>query len=230
MVVADTLSKIYTGGESPVTALRGVSFSVAAGEFVALMGPSGCGKSTLLHLCGAMDRPTSGRLLFDGRDLAALDDEALTVVRRDRVGFVFQFFNLLPTLTLGDNIMLPALLSGCERTRSPGPRHGPRRACRHRAPAGTLSAAGVRRRNAARRHRPRPGPSAGPAHRRRTDRQPRFRQRRGRARAAARTEPRNGRHDAAGDPRAPTWPRRRTARCGCATGSWHDGHDALATV
>jgi putative ABC transport system ATP-binding protein len=76
------------------------------------MGPSGCGKSTLLHLCGAMDRPTGGRLLFDGRDLAALDDEALTLVRRDRVGFVFQFFNLLPTLTLGDNIMLPALLSG----------------------------------------------------------------------------------------------------------------------
>jgi putative ABC transport system ATP-binding protein len=113
MVVADTLSKIYSGGESPVTAVRRVSFTVTSGEFVALVGPSGCGKSTLLHLCGAMDRPTSGRLLFEGRDLAALDDDALTAVRRERVGFVFQFFNLLPSLTIGDNIMLPALLAGC---------------------------------------------------------------------------------------------------------------------
>lgn len=112
MLTAEALTKTFLGGESPVSALRGVSFTVSAGECVALMGPSGCGKSTLLHLCGAMDRPTGGRLLFDGRDLGSLDDEALTLVRRDRVGFVFQFFNLLPTLTLGDNIMLPALLSG----------------------------------------------------------------------------------------------------------------------
>jgi len=120
MLTADTLSKIYTGGESPVPALRGVSFSVASGEFVALVGPSGCGKSTLLHLCGAMDRPSGGRLLFEDRDLASLDDDALTLVRRERVGFVFQFFNLLPTLTLADNIMLPALLSGCGERESAG--------------------------------------------------------------------------------------------------------------
>ncbi len=113
MLVADTLSKIYTGGESPVQAVRGVSFAVTRGEFVALVGPSGCGKSTLLHLCGAMDRPTSGRLIFENRDLASLDEDALTAVRRDRVGFVFQFFNLLPALTLGDNIQLPAMLTGC---------------------------------------------------------------------------------------------------------------------
>jgi ABC-type lipoprotein export system ATPase subunit len=112
MLIAQSLSKTYTGGETPVPAVRSVSFSVSAGECVALVGPSGCGKSTLLHLCGAMDRATSGRLVFDGRDLASLDDDALTRVRRDRVGFVFQFFNLLPTLTLADNIMLPALLSG----------------------------------------------------------------------------------------------------------------------
>jgi len=112
MLIAHNLSKTYAGGETPVPALRDVSFSVPAGECIALVGPSGCGKSTLLHLCGAMDRATSGRLVFEGRDLAALDDEALTLVRRDRVGFVFQFFNLLPTLTLADNIMLPALLSG----------------------------------------------------------------------------------------------------------------------
>jgi putative ABC transport system ATP-binding protein len=120
MLTADTLSKIYTGGESPVPALRGVSFSVASGEFVALVGPSGCGKSTLLHLCGAMDRPSGGRLLFEDRDLASLDDDALTLVRRERVGFVFQFFNLLPTLTLADNIMLPALLSGCGEREAAG--------------------------------------------------------------------------------------------------------------
>ena len=76
------------------------------------MGPSGCGKSTLLHLCGAMDRPTGGRLAIEGRDLTGLDDDALTRLRRDRIGFVFQFFNLLPTLTLGDNIALPCLLAG----------------------------------------------------------------------------------------------------------------------
>ena len=112
LVSAESLEKTYTGGESPVHALRGVSFSLEPGDFVALMGPSGCGKSTLLHMCGAMDRPSAGRLLFDGRDLATLDDEALTRVRRERVGFVFQFFNLLPTLTLGDNIALPCRLAG----------------------------------------------------------------------------------------------------------------------
>jgi putative ABC transport system ATP-binding protein len=112
LVTADSLEKTYTGGESPVPALRGVSFALERGDFVALMGPSGCGKSTLLHMCGAMDRPSAGRLLFDGRDLATLDDQALTMVRRERVGFVFQFFNLLPTLTLGDNIALPCRLAG----------------------------------------------------------------------------------------------------------------------
>jgi putative ABC transport system ATP-binding protein len=98
-----------------VGAVADVSFSVAAGEIVAITGPSGCGKSTLLHLCGAMDAPTSGRLEFEGRDLARLDDNGLTRVRRTRVGFVFQFFNLLPTLTVTENIALPALLGGADR-------------------------------------------------------------------------------------------------------------------
>jgi putative ABC transport system ATP-binding protein len=89
-----------------------VSFAVAAGEFVALMGPSGCGKSTLLHLCGAMDRPDAGRIRLGDTDLGRLDDDALTRVRRDRIGFVFQFFNLLPTLTLAENVALPLLLAG----------------------------------------------------------------------------------------------------------------------
>jgi putative ABC transport system ATP-binding protein len=109
---ARDLEKTYTGGAAPVTALRGVSLTLEAGDFVALMGPSGCGKSTLLHLCGAMDRPTAGHLAIEERDLTGLDDDALTRLRRDRIGFVFQFFNLLPTLTLGDNIALPCLLAG----------------------------------------------------------------------------------------------------------------------
>jgi len=112
LLVASDLARTYTGGTATVRALDGVSFSVEPGEFVALMGPSGCGKSTLLHLCGAMDRPTTGSITLEGRALGALSDDELTRVRRDRIGFVFQFFNLLPTLTLGDNIALPCLLAG----------------------------------------------------------------------------------------------------------------------
>ncbi len=112
LLVADALQKTYTSGATPVAALRGVSLSLNPGDFVALMGPSGCGKSTLLHLCGAMDRPSAGRLTIEDRDVGALDDDALTLLRRDRIGFVFQFFNLLPTLTIGDNIALPCLLGG----------------------------------------------------------------------------------------------------------------------
>jgi putative ABC transport system ATP-binding protein len=112
LLVASDLTRTYTGGSATVQALSGVSFAVERGEFVALMGPSGCGKSTLLHLCGAMDRPSSGRMALEDQDLGALADDELTRVRRDRIGFVFQFFNLLPTLTLGDNIALPCLLAG----------------------------------------------------------------------------------------------------------------------
>jgi putative ABC transport system ATP-binding protein len=110
MLSVETVTKQYEGQERP--AVAGVSFAVAAGEFVALMGPSGCGKSTLLHLCGAMDRPDAGRIRLGDTDLGRLDDDALTRVRRDRIGFVFQFFNLLPTLTLAENVALPLLLAG----------------------------------------------------------------------------------------------------------------------
>ena len=112
LLTAENLQKIYVSGEARVTALAGVSFSVDAGDFVALMGPSGCGKSTLLHISGAMDRPTSGTVRLDNRDLASMGDDELTRVRRERVGFVFQFFNLLPTLTVSDNVALPCLLAG----------------------------------------------------------------------------------------------------------------------
>ncbi len=101
-----------------VTALDGVGLTLEAGVFVAVVGPSGCGKSTLLHLCGAMDRPTAGEVRLAGRSLAALDDDALTRLRRERVGFVFQFFNLLPTLTVAENIGLPLLLAGREPSAS----------------------------------------------------------------------------------------------------------------
>jgi putative ABC transport system ATP-binding protein len=112
LIVAEALEKTYAEGATPVAALRGVSLTLEAGDFVALTGPSGCGKSTLLHLCGAMDRPTAGRLTLEGQNIGTLDDDALTRLRRDRIGFVFQFFNLLPTLTIGDNIALPCLLAG----------------------------------------------------------------------------------------------------------------------
>ena len=130
VLAAESLHKIYVTGEARVSALAGVSFAVERGDFVALMGPSGCGKSTLLHLCGAMDRPTSGTLRLNDRDLAAMEDDELTRVRREQVGFVFQFFNLLPTLTVADNIALPCLLAGVKpadaaaRTRSLADRVG----------------------------------------------------------------------------------------------------------
>jgi len=109
---ARNLRKVYGGGENGVAAVRGVSVELTAGECVAVVGPSGCGKSTLLHLCGGMDRPTAGTVVVDGVPLAGLGDDGLTQLRRERVGFVFQFFNLLPTLTLAENIALPLLLAG----------------------------------------------------------------------------------------------------------------------
>jgi putative ABC transport system ATP-binding protein len=112
LLSADHISKTYRAGDSIVEALRDVSLSVEAGELVALVGPSGCGKSSLLHICGGMDRPSGGTVTLEGRPLGALDDEELTRVRRERLGFVFQFFNLLPTLTLLENIALPLALAG----------------------------------------------------------------------------------------------------------------------
>jgi putative ABC transport system ATP-binding protein len=112
LLAADNLRKTYDTGEARVAALAGVSFAIERGAFVALMGPSGCGKSTLLHLCGAMDRPTAGTIRLNDRDLSTLNDDELTRVRREEVGFVFQFFNLLPTLTVMDNVALPCLLGG----------------------------------------------------------------------------------------------------------------------
>jgi ABC-type lipoprotein export system ATPase subunit len=108
----EQVERVFTEGGASVVAIRDVTLDVPAGQMVALVGASGSGKSTLLHLMGAMDTATSGRVLFEGRDLATLSDEERTAVRGRRVGFVFQFFHLLPTLSLLENVMLPALLAG----------------------------------------------------------------------------------------------------------------------
>jgi putative ABC transport system ATP-binding protein len=102
----------YRRGTQPVRALDGVTLSIDQGEFVSVVGPSGAGKSTLLHLVGGLDAPTSGSVLVEGKDLGGLSDEALAAFRREQVGFVFQFFNLLPTLSAWENVALPRLLGG----------------------------------------------------------------------------------------------------------------------
>jgi putative ABC transport system ATP-binding protein len=106
------LRKQYQMGEVAVDALRGVDFVVRQGEFVAIMGPSGAGKSTLLHLMGGLDTPSDGDVLLGGKRLAHLSDDEVTIVRRRQVGFIFQFFNLLPTLTAAENVALPLLIDG----------------------------------------------------------------------------------------------------------------------
>jgi putative ABC transport system ATP-binding protein len=103
------------GGKRDVTALHHVTLHIARGEMVAIIGPSGSGKSTLLNLVGGLDRPTTGEIAIDGEGLARLSDDALTRVRRDKIGFIFQFFNLLPTLTCLENVGLPLHLRGWPR-------------------------------------------------------------------------------------------------------------------
>ncbi len=109
---ARDLTKSYPLGETTVDALRGVSLSVAAGEFVALMGPSGSGKSTLLQLLGGLDRPSSGEVILEGEVISQLSDDRATRLRRDRTGFVFQSFNLIPLLDVSENVALPFTIAG----------------------------------------------------------------------------------------------------------------------
>jgi putative ABC transport system ATP-binding protein len=106
------LAKTYGEGAARVEALRGIDLAVRPGEFLAIMGPSGSGKSTLLHLLAGVEQPTAGQVLLEGRDLAQLSDDERTLIRRRRLGFVFQHFNLLPILTAAENVSLPLLLDG----------------------------------------------------------------------------------------------------------------------
>ena len=114
-VVARAVTKVYGEGGEAVRALDGVDLDVRRGEMVALVGPSGCGKSTLLNLAGCVDLPTSGTVYVDGKATHELDDDGLTLLRRDRVGTVFQFFNLLPALRVADNVALPLVLQRAPR-------------------------------------------------------------------------------------------------------------------
>jgi putative ABC transport system ATP-binding protein len=109
---AEGVSKLYGSGDAAVTALNNVSVGLDAGQFTAIMGPSGSGKSTLLHVLAGLDRPTSGEVYLGDTEITSLNDKALTLLRRDKIGFIFQSFNLLPTMTAAENIVLPMRIAG----------------------------------------------------------------------------------------------------------------------
>ena len=108
----ENLTKVYGKGENKVNAVDGISFSVEKGEFVSIIGASGSGKSTLLHLIGGVDRPTSGKVFIDGKDIYSLNDDNLAIFRRRQVGLIYQFYNLIPVLNVKENITLPCKLDG----------------------------------------------------------------------------------------------------------------------
>ena len=108
----ESLTKVYGKGENEVRALDGVSFSVNKGEFITVIGPSGSGKSTLLHILGGVDRPTSGKVFMDGKDVYAQNEDQLAIFRRRQVGLIYQFYNLIPVLNVTENITLPVLMDG----------------------------------------------------------------------------------------------------------------------
>ncbi|MGB9636067.1 MAG: ABC transporter ATP-binding protein [Thermoplasmata archaeon] len=115
MIIIRDLMKVYKMGRTEVFALRGVNAEIKAGEFVAIVGPSGCGKTTLLNLLGGIDLPTAGSILVNGINICNYSEKELVEYRRKYVGMVFQFFNLVPTLTAYENVELPALLAGIEK-------------------------------------------------------------------------------------------------------------------
>ena len=114
MIQVEHLSKVYGKGENEVVALKDVSFSVEKGEFVAIIGPSGSGKSTLLHILGGVDRPTAGKVYFDGVDVYQQKEDQLAIFRRRQVGLIYQFYNLIPILNVVENMTLPVLMDGRE--------------------------------------------------------------------------------------------------------------------
>jgi putative ABC transport system ATP-binding protein len=118
VIEARMLEKTYGSGQAQVSALRGVDIAIEPGEFVAIMGPSGCGKSTLLNLLAGLDRPTAGEVWLDGERIDTFNETKLARLRRRKVGFVFQFFNLIPTLSVGENVELPLRLAGRRRRKA----------------------------------------------------------------------------------------------------------------
>ena len=112
IIEVKNLSKVYGSGETKVTALDSINLNIEQGQFVAVMGPSGCGKSTLLHLIGGLDRPTDGSVSIEGKDISKMNDNTLTEMRRRKMGFIFQFFNLIPVLDAVENTALPLILDG----------------------------------------------------------------------------------------------------------------------
>lgn len=120
VIETQDVHKIYRLGNLEVYALKAVSISMMRGEFIAIMGPSGSGKTTLLNLIGALDRPTSGEILIEGRDITQMSEGELTKLRRHKIGFIFQFYNLIPVLTAFENIELPMLIAGARKRERQG--------------------------------------------------------------------------------------------------------------
>ena len=172
LVSAADVVRVYGEGEAAVRALDGITVGFPAGRFTAIMGPSGSGKSTLMHILAGLDRPTSGSVVLDGVELVDLDDKRLTNLRRDKVGFVFQSFNLLPVLDARENIVLPMSIAGRkpdEEWLEPAHRHH-----RPARPPRPPPIRALRRPAAARRRGARAGLAAGGHLRRRADGQPRL--------------------------------------------------------
>ena len=170
VVEAIDVKKTYAQGEVTVHAVRGIDLVVRKGELLSIIGPSGSGKSTLLTMLGAIETPTSGKILLEGVDYASLSDDERTLLRRRRIGFIFQAFNLIPTLTALENVALPLELDGIREDGSPHARRRDAHAGRPRRPAGSLAQRHVRRPAATRRRGPGAGDSPRAGARRRADR------------------------------------------------------------
>ena len=234
VVTARDVVRRYGEGDTAVDALRGVSVDIAAGRLTAVMGPSGSGKSTLMHILAGLDTPTSGEVSVAGVDVVGLDDTELTKLRRDHIGFIFQFFNLLPMLTAAENIVLPLKLAGgkpdpawlAELIDTVGldrpPQPPPLRALRRPA--------------AARRRRPRARLTPQRDVRRRADRQPRLHHQRRDPRAAAATASTRSARPPSWSPTTRTPRRSPTACCSSptatssATSAPPRAHEILATL